>query len=95
LHMATLGGARAMGLDKRIGSIVPGKRADLAAVRLAGPGLSPLYDAASHLVYCAGREDVTDVWVDGKRKMAGRVLKHMDIRSLDTRVKLWQNILKN
>ena len=95
LHMATLGGARAMGLDKRIGSILPGKRADLAAVRLAGPGLSPLYDAASHLVYCAGREDVTDVWVDGKRKMAGRVLKHLDIRALDTRVKLWQNALKN
>jgi 5-methylthioadenosine/S-adenosylhomocysteine deaminase len=95
LRMATLGGAKALGLDRLIGSILPGKRADLAAVKIAGPGLSPVYDAASHLVYCAGREDVSDVWVDGDRKMAGSVLKHMDIPGLDTRAKLWQNVLKN
>jgi 5-methylthioadenosine/S-adenosylhomocysteine deaminase len=95
LRMATLSGASAMGLDERIGSIVPGKRADLAAVRLAGPGLAPVYDPVSHLVYCAGRGDVTDVWVDGDRKMNGRVLKDLDIPALDTRAKLWQNILKN
>ena len=95
LHMATLAGARAMGLDERIGSILPGKRADLTAIRLAGPGLSPVFDPVSHLVYCAGREDVSDVWVDGHRKLAGRVLKDMDIPALDTRIELWQNILKN
>jgi 5-methylthioadenosine/S-adenosylhomocysteine deaminase len=95
LRMATLAGARAMGLDKRIGSILPGKRADLAAVRFAGPGHMPVFDPVSHLVYCAGREDVSDVWVDGHRKMAGRVLKDMDIPALDTCAKLWQNILKN
>ena len=95
LRMATLAGARAMGLEKRIGSILPGKRADLTAVRLAGPGLSPLFDPVSHLVYCAGREDVSDVWVDGQRKMAGRVLKDMDIPNLDTRAKLWQNVLNS
>ena len=44
---------------------------------------------------CAGREDVTDVWVDGQRKMAARVLKGLDIPGLDTRAELWQNILKN
>ena len=95
LHMATLAGARAMGLDERIGSILPGKRADLTAIRLAGPGLAPVFDPVSHLVYCAGREDVSDVWVDGRRKLAGRVLKDMDIPALDTRIELWQNILKN
>jgi 5-methylthioadenosine/S-adenosylhomocysteine deaminase len=95
LKMATLAGAKALGLDKRIGSIEAGKRADLAAVRISGPGLSPVYDPVSHLVYCAGREDVTDVWVDGHRKMAGRVLKGLDIMDLDTRAKLWQDILKN
>lgn len=95
LHMATLAGARAMGLDDRIGSILPGKRADLTAIRLAGPGLSPVFDPVSHLVYYAGREDVSDVWVDGRRKLAGRVLKDMDIPALDTRIELWQNILKN
>ena len=94
LRLATLGGAKAIGLDARIGSIRPGKRADLAAVRLAGPELVPLYDPVSHLVYCAGRGDVTDVWVDGVQKMTDRVLKDMDISGLDTRAKLWQNALK-
>ncbi len=94
LRMATLAGARALGLDRRIGSILPGKRADLAAVKIAGPGLSPVYDPVSHLVYCAGREDVTDVWVEGGRKMEGRLLKHLDFAALDTRAGMWQDILK-
>jgi 5-methylthioadenosine/S-adenosylhomocysteine deaminase len=95
LRMATLGGAKALGLDARIGSIEPGKRADLAAVRLAGPELVPVFDPVSHLVYCAGREDVTHVWVDGVQKMTDRALNDMDIPGLDTRAKLWQNALKN
>ena len=95
LEMATLAGARALGLDGKIGSIVPGKRADLAAVRLAGPELAPVFDPVSHLVYCAGREHVSHVWVDGHPRMADRVLKNMDIPDLYTRAKLWQNVLKN
>ncbi len=95
LRLATMGGARALGLEARIGSIEPGKRADLAAVRLAGPELVPVFDPVSHLVYSAGRSDVSDVWVDGVQKMADRTLKDMDIYDLDTRAKLWQNILKN
>lgn len=95
LEMATLGGARALGLDARIGSISPGKRADLAAVRLEGPGLSPCYDPVSHLVYCAGREDVSHVWVDGRIRVRDGVLQNTDISDLDTRAKLWQNILKS
>ncbi len=94
LRSATLGSAKALGLDRRVGSIEPGKRADLAAVRLAGPELVPMFDPASHLVYGAGRADVSDVWVDGVQRMADRVLKHMDISGLDTRAKLWQNALK-
>ena len=95
LEMATLAGARALGLDRKIGSILPGKRADLAAVRLAGPELAPVFDPVSHLVYCAGREHVSHVWVDGHPRMADRVLKNMDIPDLYTRAKLWQNVLKN
>ena len=95
LRLATLGGARALGLDTRIGSIEPGKRADLAAVRLAGPELVPIFDPVSHLVYCAGRGDVSHVWVDGEEKMSDRVLNGMDIPGLDTRAKLWQNALKD
>ena len=95
LHAATLGGAVALGLEARIGSIVPGKSADLAAVRLGGPdaGLMPCYDPASHLVYAAGRHDVTDVWVAGRRLLHGGILGNSAFSDLDTRCKLWQNTL--
>ena len=94
LRAATLGGARALGLGSRIGSIEPGKRADLAAVALSGPELAPCYDPVSHLVYAAGREHVTHVWVDGAARMVNRELK-LDVASLDTRWQLWQNRLES
>ena len=72
LRMATLDGAKAIGLDHLIGSIEPGKRADLCAVALDSVDTSPCFDPVSHLVYVAGRESVTDVWVDGKRRVQNR-----------------------
>ncbi len=93
LAMATIAGARAMGLGDRIGSILPGKRADLVAVSLAETELSPVFDPVSHLVYCAGREHVSHVWVDGHPKMADKALLDIDIADLDIRAKLWQNTL--
>ena len=56
LRMATLNGARAMGLDSRIGSLVIGKSADFIAVRMDHLELAPMYSVISHLVYAAGRE---------------------------------------
>ncbi len=70
LAAATLGGARALGLDAQIGSLVAGKAADLCAVRLDEWLLQPCYDPASHLVYAAGREQVTHTWVSGKLVMS-------------------------
>ena len=93
LRAATLGGARALGLDESIGSLVPGKWADLCAVDLSGPHLAPLYDVASHLVYAAGRENVTDVWVAGNPVLARRALVSPAFRDLDKRVEMWQNKL--
>jgi len=97
LRAATLGGAAALGLETRIGSILPGKAADLAAVRLCGPELSPCYDPVSQLVYAAGRQHVSDVWVAGRHLLQGGTLvdfaPHFPFRGLDTRSKLWQNIL--
>jgi len=66
LEAATLGGARALGLDKRIGSIETGKEADLAAFDLSSEETQPTFDPVSQLVYAAGREHVTDVWVAGQ-----------------------------
>ena len=93
LRAATLGGATALGLDATIGSIAPGKAADLAAVRLAGPELSPCYDPVSHLVYSAGREHVSHVWVGGTLQLEERKLQNPAFSALDTRSKLWQNNL--
>jgi 5-methylthioadenosine/S-adenosylhomocysteine deaminase len=67
LRMATLHGAVALGLDNEVGSLLPGKQADVVAVDLSGPATQPCYDPISQLVYCAGRQQVTDVWVAGER----------------------------
>jgi len=98
LRAATLGGAAALGLEKSIGSISPGKAADLAAVRLSGPELSPCHDPVSLLVYAAGRQHVSDVWIAGRHLLQGGTIAalapHSPYKDLDTRGKLWQNRLR-
>ena len=66
LEMATIRGARALGMEKEIGSIEPGKRADLIMVRLDRPHAVPLYDAVSQMVYALKADDVRDVMVNGR-----------------------------
>jgi 5-methylthioadenosine/S-adenosylhomocysteine deaminase len=68
LEMATINGARALGLDDKIGSIEVGKMADLCAVKLSDIETQPCFDPMSHLVYVAGREHVSHVWVQGDLK---------------------------
>ncbi len=75
LRMATLGGASALGLENEIGSIQPGKKADLIALSLNQPHLTPMYDPVSHIVYAARGSDVRFVWVDGRQVVKdGQVL---------------------
>jgi 5-methylthioadenosine/S-adenosylhomocysteine deaminase len=98
LRAATLGGARALGLGERIGSLEAGKRADLVAVALRAPELAPCYDPVSHLVYAAGREHVSHVWVDGELRVRDGELKNragFAPSSLDTRWQIWQNALES
>lgn len=65
LEMATINGAKALGLDDKIGSLEIGKLADLAAIRIADVETLPCFDPISHLVYVCGREHVSHVWVSG------------------------------
>ncbi|HHH46640.1 MAG TPA: TRZ/ATZ family hydrolase [Thiotrichales bacterium] len=93
LHAATLGGARALGLDEVTGSLSPGKWADLCAIRLDAVETTPLYDVASHIVYAAGREAVTDVWVAGRHLMHERRLLTIDENELLATARDWQQRL--
>jgi 5-methylthioadenosine/S-adenosylhomocysteine deaminase len=93
LRMATLNGAAALGLDAVTGSLAAGKRADLVAVDLSGLNAAPLYDPVSHLTHAAGRECVTDVWVDGEPVVTDRTLTTIDEGALLARARAWQNKL--
>jgi 5-methylthioadenosine/S-adenosylhomocysteine deaminase len=94
VHLATLGGATALGLERRVGSIVPGKEADLVAVNLSTLPMSPCFDPASHLVYCAGRQDVTDVWIAGRRVLHAGRLATVNEQELLARALRWQERLE-
>ncbi|MGE0363729.1 MAG: amidohydrolase family protein, partial [Vicinamibacterales bacterium] len=78
LEMATIGGARALAMADRIGSLEPGKRADLITVRLDRARQTPLYDPLSHLVYATHGDDVETTIVDGRVLMRGRVVQTLD-----------------
>ena len=94
VRMATLSGAQALGLEGRIGSLVPGKQADLTAVNLSSLSLSPCYDPVSHLVYCAGRHDVSDVWIAGRQSARVRRLTSLNEADLQARAFHWRERLK-
>ncbi len=95
LKAMTLDAARALGLDDRIGSIEAGKEADLVAIDLSAPELSPVYDPISQLIYAAGREHVAEVWIAGshvvQKRQLGSSFALKAIREVVARTALWQN----
>lgn len=90
LRAATLNGARAVGLEDKVGSIEVGKQADLAAVRLSDLETQPLFHVLSQLVYACGRHQVTDVWIAGKRKLAARELIDIDTAAILDKTRAWR-----
>ena len=90
LRMATLGGARALGFDELIGSIEPGKRADLICVDMDRIETQPMYNAISQLVYATGRQQVSDVWIAGRAQLRDGVLTGMDTGALRAMAKQWR-----
>ena len=90
LRAATLGGAKAIGFDHLVGSIEPGKQADLACVDLSGLESQPLHNVLSQLVYATGRHQVSDVWIAGKARLASRTLVDMDENALISNARQWR-----
>ncbi|MBI3207733.1 MAG: amidohydrolase family protein [Candidatus Solibacter usitatus] len=82
LEMATITGARALGLDKEIGSIEAGKRADMIAVRLDAPHAIPMYSVVSQMVYALKGSDVNDVMVNGKLIVKDRNVLTLDAKAI-------------
>ena len=93
LRMATLNGARALGWEERIGSIEPGKWADLCAVRLDAIETQPVYHVTSQLVYAASRRQVCDVWVAGVRRLAQGEVPGMDLQALRDNARRWAMLI--
>ncbi len=89
LEMATLNGAKALQWDDVIGSMLPGKAADLVAVDLGALETQPCYDPASHLWHAAGRENVSHVWINGELLLDNRVLTRIDLPSLVAKAATW------
>ena len=85
-RMATIDGAKALGMSDLIGSIEIGKCADLIAIDLVAPHLIPIHDIFAQLVFAAGRSDVCDVWVDGKQVISNRKSTMIDFADLSARV---------
>jgi 5-methylthioadenosine/S-adenosylhomocysteine deaminase len=90
LRMATLNGAQALGMADEIGSLEVGKWADIAAINLETLETRPMYSPVSQLVYAAGRDQVTDVWVAGQHVLKDRELTQLEERKLIDRALDWQ-----
>jgi 5-methylthioadenosine/S-adenosylhomocysteine deaminase len=90
LRMATLNGARALGIDKLAGSLSPGKAADIVALDLRHPATQPVYHPLSQLVYSASRQQITDVWVAGRHVVKESNLTTVDHHALRRRIHVWR-----
>lgn len=94
LRMATIDGARALGLERQIGSIEPGKSADLVALDLRDACTQPLYRPVSQLVYAAGRHQVRQVWVRGRQLIRDGVPTSLDPESVVADAQAWARRLR-
>jgi len=86
VEMATIGGARVLGMEDRIGSIVPGKEADIILVNMRQPHLTPIYQPFSHLVYAANGSDVVTSIIGGRIVMRDRHLIHINLAPIMEKV---------
>lgn len=89
LKIATLNGAKALGLEDKIGSLEPGKQADMIAIDFDHLFTQPVYNPMSHIVYCADRLQVSDVWVSGKALLAKGEFQTLDLAAIRAKTDYW------
>ena len=90
LRAATLGGAKAIGFDDRVGSIEPGKEADLVCVDLSALETQPLHHVVSQLIYATGRQQVSEVWIAGRARLRQRMLVDIGIEGVLSNARQWR-----
>ena len=90
IRMATINGAKALGLAEQIGSLEVGKAADMIAIDLGTIEANPLYEPISHIVYCTTREQITHTWVAGQMLMQKRQLTTLNTAALLENARYWQ-----
>lgn len=95
LKMATLNGAKALGIGAITGSLEAGKAADFIAIDMDEIETQPLYQPVSQIVYCTPRSQVTDVWVAGKQLLKNRELLTLDKKELLNKAQAWRKKIKN
>lgn len=94
LEMMTISGARFLGLSDEIGSLEPGKQADLCAIDLSGPTFQPMYNPISQLIYTATARDVSAVWIAGKQLLENGELVESDAQAILQSANDWQDRIK-
>lgn len=95
LYAATMGGAKALGLENEIGSLEPGKQADMIAIDLNQIETQPVYNPISQIVYAASRNQVTHVWVAGKHLLDDRKLTSLNENAIMSNAKSWKEKIKD
>ncbi len=95
LEMATINGAKALNADSEIGSLETGKSADMVAIDLNHLSTQPVYNPISQIVYSASREQISDVWVEGRARVANKVLQNVDVSQIISNAAQWGERLNN
>jgi 5-methylthioadenosine/S-adenosylhomocysteine deaminase len=93
-QMATLNGAKALGIEDQVGTIEKNKLADMTTFDLSNVYCQPSYDPLASLIYSGGRSLVSHVWIDGNLKLKEGELQSFDESSLLTKAKAWQDKIK-
>lgn len=95
VRMATINGAKALGIDRDTGSLEPGKFADIIAIDFSSLELNPVYDPVANLVYSTSREQVSDVWVAGKHLLKDRELTTLNEKDIIRKTQTWNDTILN